>query len=633
MFSHFALTHAWLVPLLPAAAFLLVGLFLRQDKVASARLSIACSALSFLLALGVAWAVAGEGLTMQQPYLVQAEWARIGSLTLTMGMLVDPMTALLLLVVTTVALLVQLYSVGYMAHDPGMGRFFAFLSLFAAAMLALVLATNFLQMYVFWELVGACSYLLIGFYYERISAREAAKKAFITTRIGDFGMLLGILLLQVTFGTTDFQALAPLVQAYLAEHGTAFLTVVGVLLFIGPVGKSGQFPLHVWLPDAMEGPTPVSALIHAATMVVAGVYLVGRGFFLFTQLPTVMSLIAWTGAVTALFAASIAVTQTHFKRILAYSTISQLGYMMLALGVGSLTAAMFHLMTHAFFKALLFLCAGAVIEEMHEEADIFKMGGLKERMPVTCAAMTLGVLAIAGIPPFAGFFSKDAILAAAAEVSQPLYLVASFTAFLTAFYMARLLFVAFYGPLPRECPAGETNRWMRYPLLVLAALAVVSGLAGHMAGFGEWIYYGAPVEEGLDWAIAGPSTALAAVAIGLAYAVYVKKYLSAYGWQCRFGLLYKLCYHKYCVDELYTVLRKGGVDALGRLLYWLELNVVCRTLNALAQAVALGGALLAWPQNGQVQRSVKIFYGGVLAIMAYSIYYAVHALVLKGGML
>jgi len=633
MFYQFALTHAWLIPLLPAISFLVIGLFTREDKDVSAKLAIGCSSASFALAVGVALAVWLEQIGMQNPYVVQATWAQIGSLTLAMGMLVDPMTAMMLLVVTTVALLVQIYSVGYMAHDPGAGRFFSFLSLFAAAMLGLVLATNFLQMYVFWELVGACSYLLIGFYYYKVSAREAAKKAFITTRIGDFGMLLGILLLQVTFSTTDFQALQPMVQDYIAEHGTAFLTVVGVLLFIGPIGKSGQFPLHVWLPDAMEGPTPVSALIHAATMVVAGVYLIGRGFFLFSQLPTVMSFIAWTGGITAIFAASIALTQTHFKRILAYSTISQLGYMILALGVGSLTASMFHLMTHAFFKALLFLCAGAVIEEMHEEADIFKMGGLKERMPVTCAAMTIGVLAIAGIPPFAGFFSKDAILAAAAEVSLPLYALASVTAFMTSFYMARLLFVSFYGPLPQNCPAGETNPFMRYPLLVLAALAVLSGLVGHVAGFGDWIYFGEPAEEHLDLMIAGSSTGLAALAIGLAYLIYVKKRWSAYGIQCRFGLLYKLSYNKYYIDEMYTVLRRYSVDALGRLLYWLELNLVCRFLNKLAEGVAIFGTILTLPQDGQAQRSVKIFYCGVLAVMVYGIYYAAHSLLLKGGVL
>ena len=359
--SEFALTHAWLIPLLPAFAFVVIGLFTRLDKNLSAKIAISMMSVSFLTALGVLAAVISEPITMDNPFLQQAVWVKMGPVELHMGVLVDPLTAMMLIVVTTVALLVQIYSIGYMEHDPGAGRFFAFLSLFAASMLGLVISVSFLQMYAFWELVGLCSYLLIGFYYYKISAREAAKKAFITTRIGDFGMLLGILLLQVTFGTLDFMELKTLVPAYVWASGTSFMTVVGLLLFIGPIGKSGQFPLHVWLPDAMEGPTPVSALIHAATMVVAGVYLVGRAYFIFSALPTVMNVIAWIGGFTAFFAATIAITQRPFKRILAYSTISQLGYMMLALGVGSLTASMFHLMTHAFFKALLFLVAGAVI--------------------------------------------------------------------------------------------------------------------------------------------------------------------------------------------------------------------------------------------------------------------------------
>ena len=412
--SEFALTHAWLIPLLPALAFVVIGLFTRLNKKLSEAIAVSAISLSFLVSLCVLAAVIGGPVTMDNPFIQKALWAKMGTLELSMGVLIDPMTAMMLIVVTTVALLVQVYSIGYMEHDPGAGRFFAFLSLFASSILGLVISVNFLQMYAFWELVGVCSYLLIGFYYYKISAREAAKKAFITTRIGDFGMLLGILLLQITFGTLDFMELKELVPAYIWISGTGFMTVVGLLLFIGPIGKSGQFPLHVWLPDAMEGPTPVSALIHAATMVVAGVYLVGRAYFIFSALPTVMNVIAWIGGFTAFFAATIAVTQRPFKRILAYSTISQLGYMMLALGVGSLTASMFHLMTHAFFKALMFLCAGAVIEAMNEEADIFKMGGLRHRMPTTFKCMTIGVLAIAGVPPFAGFFSKDMILAAAA---------------------------------------------------------------------------------------------------------------------------------------------------------------------------------------------------------------------------
>ena len=351
----FALYHAWLIPLLPALAFVIIGLGTRQNKKISAIIGITAIGASFLLSLGIVGAVLTKRLVMAAPFVMKTVWASIGGMELGMGVLIDPLTAMMLVVVTTVALMVNIYSVGYMEHDPGMGRFFAFLSLFAASMLGLVISLNFLQMYIFWEGVGLCSYLLIGFYYYKISAREAAKKAFITTRIGDFGMLLGILLLQINFGTLDFIELKTLLPQYIWVSGTSLLTVIGLLLFIGPIGKSGQFPLHVWLPDAMEGPTPVSALIHAATMVVAGVYLIGRAYFIFAELPIVMNVIAWLGGFTAFFAATIAITQRPFKRILAYSTISQLGYMMLALGVGSLSASMFHLMTHAFFKALMFL--------------------------------------------------------------------------------------------------------------------------------------------------------------------------------------------------------------------------------------------------------------------------------------
>ncbi len=524
MFSSFALHHAWLIPLLPGIAFVLAG-FLRALGRLAAALVVTAIAASFALSGGVIAEVLSTPITVEAPYVAKTVWMTVGSLILEMGVLVDPITAMMLFVVTTVSLCVAIYSVGYMKDDPGMGRFFSFISLFVASMLGLVLASNFLQLYVFWEGVGLCSYLLIGFYYQRVSAREAAKKAFITTRVGDFGLLLGILLLQIHFGTLDFLNLRMLVPLEVLTLGTVFLTVAGFLLFIGPIGKSGQFPLHVWLPDAMEGPTPVSALIHAATMVVAGVYLVARSYFIFAASPFLMDLIAWVGGVTAIFAASIALTQREIKRILAYSTVSQLGYMMLALGVGSLTASMFHLMTHAFFKALLFLSAGAVMHALADEADIFRMGGLWKKMPWTFAVMTIGVLAIAGLPPFAGFFSKDEILFAAAEVSTPLYVLATVTAFMTALYMARLLFVAFLG----DCRTGtayhahEAGWWMRLPLLILAALAVVSGFLGHAWGFGSWVYFGHAHEGAIDPTVAGISTALTLLALAIAYLVYVKK--------------------------------------------------------------------------------------------------------------
>lgn len=634
MFNEFALEHAWLIPLLPALAFVVIGMVTRSCGRLSAAIAVSMSALSFLLAAGTALAVVEGNITVEAPFIQKVSWFHIGIVQIDMGVLVDPLTAMMLMVVTTVSLLVQIYSCGYMKGDPGYGRFFAFLSLFAGSMLGLVVAVNFLQLYFFWELVGLCSYLLIGFYYHKVSAREAAKKAFMTTRVGDFGLLLGILLLQLTFGTLDFQALQSAVPAYVVQCGTGFLTVIALLLFVGPIGKSGQFPLHVWLPDAMEGPTPVSALIHAATMVVAGVYLVGRAMFLFAEVPVVMNFIAWIGGFTAIFAASIAITQRQIKRILAYSTVSQLGYMMLALGAGSLTSSFFHLMTHAFFKAMLFLSAGAVMHAMAEEADIFRMGGLRKKMPVTFAAMTIGVLAIAGIPPFAGFFSKDEILAAAAAVSTPLYVLAVVTAFMTAFYMARLLFVTFMGePASREAydHAHEVGWFMRVPLLVLAVLSVFSGMWGHIFGFGEWVRFGAAAHEGIDWAIAGSSTVLAVLAMGLAWKIYVAKSWDADELAARCGILYRLSFHKFYIDEIYAALIKVLVDGIARVLYWLDVYIVDGIVNGLGGVVRLASGWLSPAENGQAQSYAGVYLCGVIILLAYGVYFAAKIMAMLGG--
>lgn len=634
MFNEFALEHAWLIPLLPAISFVIIGMVTRSYGKLSAAIAVSMSTISFLLAVGVTLAVLAGNITVDAPFVQKLSWFHIGSVNISMGVLIDPLTAMMLMVVTTVSLLVQIYSCGYMEGDPGYGRFFAFLSLFAGSMLGLVLAVNFLQMYFFWELVGLCSYLLIGFYYYKISAREAAKKAFMTTRVGDFGLLLGILLLQLTFGTLDFMELQQLVPIYVMHGGAGFLTIIALLLFVGPIGKSGQFPLHVWLPDAMEGPTPVSALIHAATMVVAGVYLVGRAFFLFSQLPAVMTVIAWLGGFTAIFAASIAITQRPIKRILAYSTISQLGYMMLALGVGSLTSSFFHLMTHAFFKAMLFLSAGAVMHAMAEEADIFKMGGLRKKMPVTFAAMTIGVLAISGIPPFAGFFSKDEILAAAAQVSPALYILATITAFMTAFYMARLLFVAFMGqPADQEAydHAHEVGWFMRVPLIVLSVLSVVSGIWAHMAGFGDWVRFGAPAHEGMNLMIAGTSTLLAVIALALAWKVYVDKSWDAYALAQKWGVLYQLSFHKFYIDEIYAALIKVFVDGIAKVLYWIDVHIVDGIVNALGGLVRAVSEMLSPAENGQVQSYAGVYLFGVIVLLAYGVYYASKLMALLGG--
>jgi len=627
----FALTHAYLIPLFPALAFLIIGPFTRQEKNLSATIAITMMSLAFAFSVFVALATVNYQITMNDPYVIKALWAQIGDVKLTMGVLIDPLAAMMLVIVTLVSLLVYIYSVSYMEHDEGMGRFFAFISLFSAAMLGLVVSVNFLQLYVFWEGVGLCSYLLIGFYYHKVSAREAAKKAFITTRIGDFGMLVGILLVQMVFGTMDFIELRMLVPPYVLAAGTGFLTVIGLLLFMGAIGKSGQFPLHVWLLDAMEGPTPTSALIHAATMVAAGVYLVARAFFIFSESPFVMDFIAGLGAFTALFAAIIAVTQRKFKSVLAYSTISQLGYMMLAVGVGAFSASMFHLMTHAFFKAMLFLCAGAVMHALHDETDITKMGGLWKKMPLTFAAMLVGVLAIAGIPPFSGFFSKDEILAAVMQASTPLYVMATVTSFLTAFYMARLLILAFLGESRSKYEAHEVDAFMRWPMIMLIMLTLVSGALGYFGGFSVWVNAGVPHHETIDWTVAGTSTVLALIAFAAAYQIYGRHSLRTAMQQRSYGFLYRVVYNKFYIDELYGYFRERLVYGTALILKWVDEKIFDNMMIGLGAYALATSDLLTESANGQAQRYVVVFYTGVLILLCYALYWAIQIIAYWGG--
>src|ERR1051325_6362086 len=397
---------AWLILFLPLFAAMLITLVTRRDRELSAGLSIGAVVAGFVLSLVfIGWAG-------WQPVPAESsiDWLSLGNFNVQLGLRFDPLSLLMTLIVTGVASLIHIYSWGYMREDPGFSRYFACLSLFTFSMLGIVLANNFLELFIFWELVGVSSYLLIGFWFERPAAADAGKKAFITNRLGDFGFILGILLVWSKLGSLNFSELQKTVMATPTSLG-ALVTIAGLLIFCGAMGKSAQFPLHVWLPDAMEGPTPVSALIHAATMVAAGVYMLCRVFFIFT--PDALTVISWIGGFTALLAALIAIQQNDIKRILAYSTLSQLGYMVMAVGLGGPTPAMFHLTTHAFFKALLFLGAGSVIHAMHHEQDIWKMGALRKKMPVTFWTFLVGTLALAGVWPLAGFFSKDAILAQA----------------------------------------------------------------------------------------------------------------------------------------------------------------------------------------------------------------------------
>jgi NAD(P)H-quinone oxidoreductase subunit 5 len=461
--------YAWLIPVLPLVAAMIIGIGLISFGKATSKLRqlssvfvVSVIGAAMVLSFGLFW----SQFTGHAPYTRMIEWAAAGDFHLNMGFTIDNLTALMLVVVTTVAFLVMVYTDGYMAHDPGYVRFYAYLSLFSSSMLGLVISPNLVQVYIFWELVGMCSYLLIGFWYDRKAAAEACQKAFVTNRVGDFGLLLGILGLYWSTQSFDFgvmgDRLGELVESGALSGWVAAL--FAILVFLGPVAKSAQFPLHVWLPDAMEGPTPISALIHAATMVAAGVFLIARMFPVFEHVPVAMNVIAWTGAFTAFLGASIAITQNDIKKGLAYSTMSQLGYMVMAMGVGAYSAGLFHLVTHAYFKAMMFLGSGSVIHGMegvvgHNPVyaqDMRLMGGLRKYMPFTAGTFFIGVLAISGIPPFAGFWSKDEILGLTFAANPAMWLVGWLTAGITAFYMFRMYFMTFEGNL-RAQNAGVLN--------------------------------------------------------------------------------------------------------------------------------------------------------------------------------
>ncbi|MDD3269526.1 MAG: NADH-quinone oxidoreductase subunit L [Syntrophomonadaceae bacterium] len=615
----FFLENAWLIALLPFLSFAIIGLYLHRWPKISACLSIVSIGISLVLALGTAFAVFAtkEGVV----YEAAMRWLDMPGLRVDMGMLLDPLAAVMLIVVTLVALLVQVYSLGYMHDDPGLASYYAYQSLFAASMLGLVLANNFGQLYIFWELVGVCSYFLIGFWFGRDSAKEAAKKAFITNRVGDFAFLLGILFLQLLFGSLNYGSLATALEGF---NNSAVLLIVALLLFGGSIGKSAQFPLHVWLPDAMEGPTPVSALIHAATMVAAGVYLIARAFFIFSASPEAMLVIAVVGGFTALFAASIALVQNDIKRILAYSTLSQLGYMIMAMGTGAMSASIFHLMTHAFFKSLLFLAAGSVIHALANEQDIFKMGNLYHKMPVTAGTFIVGALALSGIPPLSGFWSKDEILAGTLSSGHIfLYVLGLLVAFMTAFYMFRLVFVVFFGSNEAQGHPHESPWIMTTPLAILAGVSVVAGFPGsplmHYA-FGHYVNSPAAlhvVPGALTMII---STLLALSGIGLAWAMYQQKLLEPRLLVDKVPQFYKLLINKYYIDEIYAWIVARAVDATAAWLFWVDINIVNRLVNNIAFFTGRSGETLRYTEDGQVQSYALYMFGGIIVILAAALY-------------
>jgi NADH-quinone oxidoreductase subunit L len=603
------LEHLWLIPLFPlvtAALMLFVGR--RIPKIGVSLLCVGSVGLSFVYALGAVSQLLAADPEKRVAQQVLFEWLTPGALLLSnghtirfvadWGYLLDPLSCVMVLVVTGVGFLIHFYSIGYMGHEGGYYRFFGYMNLFMFSMLTLVLANNLLLMFVGWEGVGLCSYLLIGFYFLKKSASDAGKKAFIVNRIGDAGFILGILLIAVTLGTIRFTSqglpdaaaasgILQVLQPFQAlASPPVVMTAIGLLLFIGAMGKSAQIPLYVWLPDAMEGPTPVSALIHAATMVTAGVYMVARMNKIYQLAPLALDVIAVVGVVTAIFAASMALVQNDIKKVLAYSTISQLGYMFLALGVGAFSAGIFHLMTHAFFKALLFLGAGSVIHAMSGEQDIQKMGGLWDRIPTTARTFFVATLAIAGIIPFAGFFSKDEILGHAFEDHKLLWLVGLITAGMTAFYMFRLLFLTFFGYSRADAHVEEhiheSPRTMTVPLMILAVLSFIGGWIGWPEALGgsnrfekflEPVLSARPpiVQEDFvvqhsnfgEYVLMLASLGIAATGIWLAYEFYRTKRIAPELVASKWPFVYNLLFHKYYVDEIYDALFVNRTKDLG----------------------------------------------------------------------
>ena len=605
-----------LIPLLPLASFLILGMFGHWIRDKAHLVAVPAIVLSLGISILAFFDVAGGHHSTIRLYT----WLTSGMLDVHIGLSIDRLTSVMLLLVTTVSALVHVYTIGYMQGEPGYARFFSYIALFTFSMLMLVLADNFLQLFVFWEAVGLCSYLLIGHWYERQSAVAAATKAFVVNRVGDFGFMLGLLLVFTTFDSLDyataFANVGPAtaqVMNILEPVGGSFevstITVICLLLFMGAIGKSAQFPLHVWLPDAMEGPTPISALIHAATMVTAGVFMVARLAPLYNASPTAMSVVAIVGAITMVLGATIALTQTDIKRVVAYSTMSQLGYMMMACGLGAYAAGIYHLMTHGAFKALLFLGCGSVIIALHHEQDMRRMGGLKDRLPITYWTFVVGSLALAGFPLTAGFFSKDDILVsawAAGPLGQVLSMFGVLTALLTAFYSFRLVFVTFWGPSrvdqQHAAHVHEPSPTMTVPLVILAVLSIATGYVG----IPEFL---APVFEGGDGAHGGGAmgimllaTAMGLLGIGGAYYAYVLHPSLPDRWAHQWRTAYEWSFHKWYFDEAYdrSIVRPTFTVAV-ELWKRIDVAVIDGAVNGVARAIAWGAWFLRLVQSGQTQ--------------------------------
>ncbi len=682
--------YAWLIPVLPLLGAMLVGLgLISLGKVTNSLRQLNAVFIVSLLgaAMFLSCALLWSQIQGHAPYTRTLEWAAAGNFHLNMGYTIDHLTALMLVIVTTVAFLVMVYTDGYMAHDSGYVRFYAYLSLFSSSMLGLVVSPNLVQIYIFWELVGMCSYLLVGFWYDRQAAADAAQKAFVVNRVGDFGLLLGILGLYWATGSFEFSEMGDRLQDLVQTGALSnFLAVLfAILVFLGPVAKSAQFPLHVWLPDAMEGPTPISALIHAATMVAAGVFLIARMYPVFEGVPSAMNVISYTGAFTAFLGATIAITQNDIKKGLAYSTISQLGYMVMAMGIGSYSAGLFHLMTHAYFKAMLFLGSGSVIHGMeavvgHDPAlaqDMRMMGGLRKYMPITAITFLIGCLAISGIPPFAGFWSKDEILGNAFAANPVLWAVGYLTAGITAFYMFRMYFSTFEGkfrgneieirhqlksannmavaavePVPAFGPGAMDTRelaattghddyghahseyphespWtMVLPLMLLAVPSMLVGLVGtpYANYFEEFIF---PPSETLTEVLektsefnqseflvmAGSSVGISLIGITLASLMYLQGKINPVAIAAKIKPLYNLSLNKWYFDDIYDAVFVKGLRRVARQVMEVDFRVVDGAVNLTGFFTLVSGEGLKYLENGRAQFYALIVFGAVLGLV------------------
>jgi NADH-quinone oxidoreductase subunit L len=641
----FNMSNYLLIPFLPLAAFWINIIFGKKYLKENAHwVSILAVAGSWVIAVMTLINLISTKKVINEDLYI---WIISGDFKVSVGFLIDQLTAVMLIVVTTCSTLIHIYSVGYMHGDKGYYRFFAYLSLFTFSMLMLVMANNFLQLYLGWEAVGLCSYFLIGYYFDKRSASDAGKKAFIVNRFGDFGFGLGVIMVFLTFGTIYYEPVFAQAGS-IATKTVNFLgydvnlaTLIALLLFCGAIGKSAQMPLHVWLPDAMEGPTPVSALIHAATMVTAGVFLVARCNPIFSLSETAMMVVALTGAITSLFAATIGLVQKDIKRIIAYSTVSQLGYMFLACGVGAYTAGIFHLYTHAFFKALLFLCAGSVMHAMAGELDCQKMGGLKKYMPVTYWTMFLASLSIAGVPGFAGFFSKDEILWLAYSGPSPVgkfvWAIGTVVAFLTALYSFRLIFLTFHGKFrgthEQEHHLHESPKVMTVPLMLLCVGAIASGWVGipHLLGGGaQFTEFMKPVLGHLEvhgthaeeWMVMGISVFVGLSGISLAYFFYVKRADIPVKLAQQFNAIYKTLWNKYYVDELYSfiIVRPTIWAATNILVGITDAKIIEAIVNGVPKGIGEFSQILRRVQTGLLQHYATIMAMGVLIIIVFMLW-------------